>query len=500
MRKASARKAAAKKPAPSRPAAGPAQAAGAGVLVVNIIPQSLSAERNQDSEPMLAVNPTNANHIVATAFTPDPAHGLSAPYYVSTDGGNTWGLNAVVPGGEMTADITVAFSGAADKLYAGILRQDSPFPITRMNILRADDFSSNVPMTVLDDRQQPDQPFTQAATVSSGADTGKERLYVGNNDFAASPQTATLDVSLDAGSANPAIQSIRLEHRDTGGQDGPQVRTAVHSDGTVYSAFYGWRAQTGDFQTNTLVVTADVVVTRDDAWGAGGAAFQALVDPADNLPGLRVAQGVQFRFSSTGTDDTGQQRLGGTLSIAVDPRAQQSGTVYIAWGADEADTGFTIHVRRSTNNGAAWSANDLLTLPRATNAALAVNSNGVLALLYQQLTGLGPGQRWDTHVQRSNDGGVNWVDIMLATTPSGEPKKAFPDGFDPYLGDYIHMLAVGKDFYGIFSANNTPDNTNFPSGIVYQRNADFNTRRLLGLDNATEVQVSIDPFFFKLTG
>jgi hypothetical protein len=476
------------------------QAAGAGVLVVNIIPQSLSAEINQDSEPMLAVNPANASHIVATAFTPDPAQGPSAPYYASTDGGTTWALNAVVPGGDMTADITVAFSGTADKLYAGILRGDSPFPVTQMNILRADDFSSNTPMTILTDRQQPDQPFTQAATVSGGADMGKERLYVGDNDFAASPQTATLDVSLDAGAANPAIQSIRLEHRNTAGQDGPQVRTAVHSDGTVYSAFYGWRAQNGDFQTNTLVVTADVVVTRDDAWGAGGAAFQALVDPADNLPGLRVAQGVQFGFNSSGTDDTGQQRLGGTLSVAVDPRAQQSGTVYIAWGTDEADTGFTIHVRCSTDRGATWSPNDLLTLPRATNAALAVNSNGVLALLYQQLTGLAPGRRWETHVQRSNDGGANWADITLATTPSDIPKKEPPTGFDPYLGDYIHMLAVGADFCGIFSANNTPDNANFPSGIVYQRNADFNARRLLDLDNATEVQVSIDPFFFKLTG
>ena len=172
MSKAPARKAApAKRPTTRRPAARAAQAPGAGVLVVNMIPQTLSFEIEQDSEPMLAVNPTNANHIVGTAFTPDPAHGPSAPYYVSNDGGRTWALNAVVPGGEMTADITVAFSGAADRLYAGILRQDSPDPFaTRMNILRADDFAANVPMTVLNDRQQPDQPFTQAATVSGGAD------------------------------------------------------------------------------------------------------------------------------------------------------------------------------------------------------------------------------------------------------------------------------------------------------------------------------------------
>jgi hypothetical protein len=71
--------------------------------------------------------------------------------------------------------------------------------------------------------------------------------------------------------------------------------------------------------------------------------------------------------------------------------------------------------------------------------------------------------------------------------------------FDPYLGDYIRLMAVGKDFYGIFSANNTPKMENFPNGVKYQRNADFAKGTLLGVDNVTPVQSSIDPFFFKVT-
>ena len=471
-------------------------ASGVGVLLVNMIPKSMSSETNQDSEPMIAVNPTNPSHIVGTAFTPDPSEGGVAPYFVSIDGGSTWALNTVVPGGNMTGDITVAFSGTADKLYAGILRQDSPLE-TRMNILRTNDFSSATEMDVLNDREQPDQPFAQAATVTNGADSGKERLYVGSNDFAAKPNTATLDVSADAGTANPTFQSVRIEHRSTAsaGQDGPQVRTAIHADGTIYAAFYGWRSQSGDWQANTLRVTADVVVVRDDAWGVSQQSFQALTDPADRLPGLRVAQGVQFAFNSTGKVTNGQQRLGGTLSIAVDPRQGQSATVYVAWGTDAQATGFTIHVRSSNDRGVTWSSRDLLSLPQATNAALAVNSDGVVALLYQQLTGTGANPRWETHVRQSTDG-ANWSDLILATTPANNPTKTF----DPYLGDYDHMLAVGKDFYGIFSANNTPDQANFPSGVVYQRNADFAAHNLLDLDNATTVDTSIDPFFFKVSG
>jgi hypothetical protein len=473
-------------------------AGAAGVLLVNVIPKSLSSETNQDSEPMIAVNPANTNHIVATAFTPDPLESGSAPYFFSSDGGKTWTLNTVVPGGDMTGDITVAFSGTGRALYAGILRQDSPDQSTRMAILRTADFSALTPMDVLDDRQQPDQPFAQAATVANGSAAGKQRVYVGSNDFAGGGRTATLDFMLDAAAANPEFKKVRLERRSTGtaGQDGPQVRTSIHEDGTVYATFYGWRSQTGDFGANTLKVNADVVVVRDDKWGDSPVPFEDLKDAADGVVGQRIVRNVTISFNRNGLTANGQQRMGGTLSIAVDPRSDKSGTVYVAWGTDEADTGFTVHVRKSTNRGVAWSASDILTVPRATNAALAVNSDGAAGLLYQQLTGTGPTRRWETHLRRSANGGNTWSDLTLATTPAATPVKTF----DPYLGDYDHMLAVGRDFYGIFSASNVPDMAHFPNGVTFQRNVDFDTRVLLDVNNQDSVPPSIDPFFFKVSG
>jgi hypothetical protein len=135
----------------------------------------------------------------------------------------------------------------------------------------------------------------------------------------------------------------------------------------------------------------------------------------------------------------------------------------------------------------------LLTVTNATNAALAVNSTGLVGLLCQQVTGSGSGQRWVSRVSLGQDGS-NFSDVILANTPATTPGKTF----DPYLGDYDHMLAVGRDFYGIFSANNTPSQANFPNGVKYQRNVNFSTQRLLNLDNVTPVPASIDPFFFKL--
>ena len=69
--------------------------------------------------------------------------------------------------------------------------------------------------------------------------------------------------------------------------------------------------------------------------------------------------------------------------------------------------------------------------------------------------------------------------------------------FLPYLGDYVRMIAVGTSFYGVFCGNNTPDLANFPSGVTYQRNANWATKTLLSTDGVTHVPISIDPFFFE---
>jgi hypothetical protein len=497
-KKAAAKKAAksaAKKSAAKAPQGGAVMAPG-GVFIINMIPKALSGEANQDSEPHLTVNPSNPNQIVGTAFTPDPGGGANAPIYASNDGGNTWSLNSIVPSapgsGSGTGDITTGLNRAATKLYGAILRN----PTGNQEFLRTNNFNAPTPMSILASRPSADQPFTHTTTVTSGPDAGRDRVYIGNNDFAApGGRTATIDHALNAAASNPVFNSIRIEKRSTMGQDGPQVRPVTHRNGlTVYAIFYRWVASTGSFGANTLIITsADVVVVRDDNGGKGANPYTSLVDAGDGLPGVRVVKNVSFPFMRNGTAQTGQQRIGGSLSIAVDPNDKNK--VYIAWGDKPASSSFmqTLHVRRSLNGGQTWSA-DLLTVQSATNAALAINNAGKVAFLFQQLRGLPGDPRWVTRVMRSVDG-VNWSDLILANTSATNPAKIF----DPYIGDYDHLVAIGKDFYGIFSASNVPNMANFPNGVKYQRNADFSTRRLLRLDNTTIVQPSIDPFFFKLT-
>lgn len=447
------------------------------VNVVNLIPKSLSGETNQDSEPSIAVDPDDPDLIVATAFTPVP--GPNAAYYVSTNGGASWTLNAALPGqGPFgTSDITVAFDRSGKDLYVGFLRGDN------INLEVDRSTAPTTPaITNLEGRGGVDQPFTKATTVTKGPDAGKDRLYVGLNDFAApGGRTSTIEVALDAASAGPLFTSVRIDTRATSGQDGPQVRPAIHADGTIYAAFYGWRASAAN-------ITTDVVVVRDDAWGGGATPFTALVDPGDGKAGLRVAEGVTILFN----DFLAQQRQAGNIAIAVD--THDSSRVYLAWCDGLVGSGtYTLHVRRSHDRGLHWGTGDLLSIPNATNVGLAVNEDGHVGLLYQQATGSGATQRWETQFRHSRDHGEHWTGLVLATTPANTPLKTF----DPYLGDYAMLLARGKDFYGVFCANNTPDLANFPHGVRFQRNVDFPSKTLRAINGVTLVNPSIDPFSFR---
>jgi hypothetical protein len=349
-----------------------------------MIPPTRSGETNQDSEPTIAINPSNKLQLVGTAFTWDnlagtPMVGSVAPVYVTTNGGQTWSLVFNVPSSAgstfPTGDITVHFSGTTvgttNTLYTGILHA----PEFSMRVYRAADYRVNTPMTLLDTRtNNVDQPHTEATLV------GQDRLYVGfNNGFGGvAPKTATVDFSQNPNVASPTFNLNLLEVRSTGsgGQDGFAIMPAVHTDGTVYAAFFGWRSSS----------TMDIVVMRDDNFGLGGSPFRALIDSGDTQAGQRVVTGVTI---PTGT--IGQERVGSSsLSIAVDPN--NSSRVYVAW-LDLVSSTPTLHVRRSIDRGQTWSASDMVTVSNALNPSLAINVDGKLGFQFHQPQRVSPSQK-----------------------------------------------------------------------------------------------------------
>ena len=446
------------------------------LTVVNMIPNLSSGETNQDSEPNLAVNPANPLEIAGTAFTPSPNAGSkNSPIFYSNDGGATWSLKDIIAGTPVR-DQTLRFATKSGNLYAGVLWGGGGISTINFDILRTNDFSGATTMFRMATRTNDDQPFVQAATVPSGPDAGKDRVYVGSNDHAPANVPATVDQSLDAAIAAPATATFVIEGR-TVARDGFQTRPAIHSNGTIYALFYAVLPGFTSF---------DVVIVRDDNWASGATPYTALTDPGDLNQGLRIATGVNNPFLGL---NIGQQRIGGDLSIAVDPN--NSGVVYACWG-DQTGGTYTLYVRKSTDSGATWSGN-LRSIANATNPALAINEAGRLGFLYQQVTGLSPSQRWETMLElTTNDfGSINTY--TLANTPASTPAAVF----QPYIGDYLYLMAVGRSFYGIFSANNTPDNANFPNGVKFQRNANFTTKTLLATDNVTPVSISDRPVLLQ---
>jgi hypothetical protein len=431
--------------------------------IVDVVPNDHSNETNADGEPSIAVNPNNPREMVITAFTPPDGGNSNGPLFYSTDGGENWSLKFDIPGG-MPLDQSPCFARTSDEMYLGALKganQD-------LEVLRTTDpATGNV--VVVETRPPVDQPWVEATTVVGGSDNGKDRVYVGYNSDGA--RSATLDVCLDAAVASPSINQVTLDPRSPSPNNGYEIRPAIHSDGTVYVAYQS----RSSFDSTGHSVT-DIVVARDDSWGAGGSPFTALTDPGDGKAGRLVAIGVPINEGTLGG-----VRLNNDLNIAVDP--SNSDVVYIVW-CDNAGPNYTLRVRRSLNRGVDWSG-DLLVVDTAALATMRINGAGTVGLFYQQLVG----GLMETHFRTTGDG-VNWDDTLLARTATTTS----------FAGDYARLVCVGADFYGVFPAMNTPDPANFfPNGggtFRFQRNT--NGTQLRGSDGTTVVAASLDPFFFKV--
>jgi len=435
------------------------------VRLVNMIPQSQSNETNDDSEANVAVDPANPRNLGGTAFTATP----TAIIFLSSDGGETWTEAAIVPA--FTSDYNAKFSRNA--LYCGDL-VGAPLAV----FSTPNPFSGAL-MVQIDSEPNIDQPWMAVETVAKGPDAGKDRVFAAYTNWNGVISVATIDISQNGTASVPVFNSITLENRGAT-RNAPSVRPAIHSDGIVYAAYFDWRGTPPPPPSSSAI--ADVVVARDDNWGLDG--FQDLVDPNDGHFGVRVATGFNANANFGNFTALGANRIGTDLALAVDPRRGHNRRVWVAW-CDMQGTSYTLHVRRSTDHGKTWSA-DLLTVPNAMGPGLAVNIDGRVGVLYQQVTGPAGAQRWGHHVQLTRNG-ADWDDVLLANT-----------AVTNWTGDYNGMVANGRDFYGTFAADNTPDPANFPHGIRYQRNVNFATKQLLDLSNNPTIGASIDPFFFKI--
>ena len=411
-------------------------------VIVDVIPTKLNKEHQQNSEPNIAVNPANPQQILLSAF----GSGLSNnQVYFSNDGGTTWKLFQYTTVGDQTlawSESGIAYiaelSPSASRIFVGKQKKPTakrhkfvPLPKSNFNPRHGG----------------PDQPWIDAITVD-----GKDRIYVSFNDLSQPAMTAAVRFSLDGGKH---WQNEVVEHVTPGaGFNLPPARVKV-SGNTVYVAFE--RPATFDGFNDP---TGDVVIVRDDAAGVNG--FNAIGE------GVIIASNVTIPFSSVGSE-----RIGSDVSVAVDPRNVQrvaAGYAIVSGGTPK------VVLSLSTDGGATWS--QVFTGPaNSAMPAAAIAGNGTIGLVYTALVGA----NLETHFVQSKDSFATNFKEVLSRFPDGNPEVTF----DPYIGDYFDLVALGNTFYGAFSASN--DVSLFPITPTFVRD-----QSKLG----NTVAFSIDPFFF----
>ena len=121
---------------------------------------------------------------------------------------------------------------------------------------------------------------------------------------------------------------------------------------------------------------------------------------------------------SARADWTPAKRLTWTSGASVEPAiaVDSSGNLYVVW-VDDTPGNEEIHCKKSTDEGATWTANRRLTWTSGVSEcpALAVDSSDFLHMFWGDNT---PGN-FEIYYRKSTDGGVTWTANQRLTWNSG---------------------------------------------------------------------------------
>jgi hypothetical protein len=444
--------------------------------VVDIIPQSESDERDQNSEPSIGINPVNPMQMVAGSFGQGPptATTVKEPFFKSSNGGATWSDFGILDGN----DKSIAWKSDGSAVLASNLASGA---IDTYSAKVTNPSLGGSPIDSYPGTNKNDQPWIRTGP--------SDHVYVTyNNDGASGGKTASVLVSMEGG-LDPT--AVTLDEVGTTLKDAPSVRLAVNGN-TVYAAFLRWNSKI-DSDTDGTRYNSQLVVVRSD--NGGEDSFTALGADGD---GVQVATPIDA-FSTTGTYNTplmlGQERTGNELAIAVDPN--NSNHVLVVYdNAPGATRGqLQLVVSESTDGGDTWSQKfSTSSTTRSAQPGVAILANGAIGLLYNNYDP--ETDQLSQHLLTTTDDFATTRDVTLGS----ESNSISPALFDPYLGDFFDLTGIGNTFYGVFSASNADNGTTaLFTNTTFNRpfagtpgTSDF---RLIDT-NGNAVPYSIDPFFF----
>ena len=225
----------------------------------------------------------------------------------------------------------------------------------------------------------------------------------------------------------------------------------VAPDGTVYfgetSLLYGGGGNKGTYPTGGIEEHVFVSTNRGQSWA------DKLV--ATVQPGLAcVAAGCPPDYYLA--HDALAVDADGSVTLLYDGAATTRGLQ-------------TIDARRSTDRGQTWSAPVTVsaTGEQALDPAVESTGSGDVRAWYQQTSGGGNPDQWNTWYRRSTDGGATWsAPVRISDATGGAAYKTATGYLEPY-GDYGEMAitSTGKTF-AVWGEGTSYDG---PGGVWYNR-------------------------------
>jgi PEP-CTERM motif len=448
------------------------------IPVIDVIPNSASAETAQNSEPSLAVNPLNPNTMISGAFSnTGSGNDLVTPYWISTNGGTTWAGFGSLP----SSDKTLAWRQDGAAALTATLNVINPNPLSdSISTFQggATNFGSAINTSAA---QSVDQPWLR-----TGPGGQTYLAYNGFNGVNASGKSASIQVSSNNG-VTYGPQIVLETVAPAAGQDAPSVRTAVNGS-TVYAAFTRWGGVIENDANGARFGSSQVVVVKSTN---SGASFSA---------GVSAATTTGYFANASNTPLTlGQERTGSDLSIAVDPN--NPNRVIVAYGDAPGANGsglLQLHVVESTDGGATWS-NKFTTSSsvRSGLPALSILANGGVGLLYESYDPMA--NELSQHLVTTIDDFATTSDTLLGMQSNATPGLVFL----PYVGDFFDLTSIGNTLYGIFSGSNADNGTlaSYPDAIFQRAFTGTPGTASFALAGPTGAGVafSIDPFVFSVT-